>query len=341
MYVPAPTLSLGGGTLVGKTVSNAVVRLDKDAGGESLEPAGSDREGPQGPTEPNNNEPDSPNPKASGDSSGEDRPALKVSEPDEPDGPQPDEPEPAPIVELPEAPPRRTRAASIGASVRVTNMTKAFRHGGRRLEVLHDISFSLEPGEMVAIVGASGVGKSTLLHVLGTLDLPTEGSLEINGEEITRMGPARLAEFRNRHIGFVFQFHHLLPEFTALENVMMPCLINRLSKRTASIAAADILKAVGLGKRLTHKPGELSGGEQQRVALARAMVMRPSLLLADEPTGNLDSHTGADIHNLFVELNRERGSTMLIVTHNAELAGLMPRCLRMVDGGLEDERAPA
>jgi lipoprotein-releasing system ATP-binding protein len=244
----------------------------------------------------------------------------------------------SPVIELADAPPKRS-APSTGARVKVHELSKAFRHGGRRLEVLHDISFSLEPGEMAAIVGASGVGKSTLLHVLGTLDLPTAGSLEINGEEITRMGPTRLAEFRNREIGFVFQFHHLLPEFTALENVMMPCLISRLSRRTAAEAAAEVLTSVGLAKRLTHKPGELSGGEQQRVALARAMVMRPSLLLADEPTGNLDSHTGADIHDLFVELNRSRGSTMLIVTHNPELAALMPRCLRMVDGGLEDERA--
>jgi len=199
--------------------------------------------------------------------------------------------------------------------------------------VLKDVNFHLQAGDMVAIVGASGVGKSTLLQVLGTLDLPTSGSVCIGGEEITEMGPARLAEFRNREIGFVFQFHHLLPEFTALENVMMPVLICRRPRQEATHRATEILGRVGLSHRLTHKPSELSGGEQQRVALARAMVMEPSLLLADEPTGNLDRRTGEEIHDLFIDLNRERGSTLLVVTHNPELAALMPRCLRMLDGG--------
>jgi lipoprotein-releasing system ATP-binding protein len=187
---------------------------------------------------------------------------------------------------------------------------------------------------MAAIVGASGVGKSTLLHVLGTLDLPTSGSLRFNGEELTRMTATRLAEFRNREIGFVFQFHHLLPEFTALENVMMPALIGRIPRASSEERALEILERVGLSHRTTHKPGELSGGEQQRVALARGLVVRPSLLLADEPTGNLDSHTGEEIHKLFTELNEELGMTMLVVTHNPELAARMPRCLRMQDGGL-------
>jgi lipoprotein-releasing system ATP-binding protein len=229
--------------------------------------------------------------------------------------------------------------AKGGTRVEVVDVHKVFEHGGRNLEVLRGITFTLEPGEMAAIVGASGVGKSTLLHILGTLDLPSSGQLKFGGLDVTKLGSSALAEFRNKSIGFVFQFHHLLPEFTALENAMMPCLIRRLDRGEAEARAAGILKRVGLGQRLTHKPGELSGGEQQRVALARAMVMEPAVLLADEPTGNLDSHTGAEIHSLLVELNRERGSTMLIVTHNPDLAALMPRTLRMVDGGLVDERA--
>lgn len=220
-----------------------------------------------------------------------------------------------------------------GARVDVVSMGKTYLHGGARLEVLRDVNLHLDAGEMVAIVGASGVGKSTFLHMLGTLDLPTAGSITINGEEITRMGPARLAAFRNREIGFVFQFHHLLSEFTALENVMMPVLIQRRPKQEAESRARRILGKVGLGQRLTHKPAELSGGEQQRVALARALVMEPSLLLADEPTGNLDRRTGEEIHELLLELNRERGSSLLVVTHNPELAAMMPRRLRMKDGG--------
>jgi len=229
-----------------------------------------------------------------------------------------------------------------GAQVDVVAMGKTYLHGGRKLEVLHHVDLHLDPGEMVAIVGASGVGKSTLLHMLGTLDLPTTGSITINDEEITKMGPARLAAFRNREIGFVFQFHHLLTEFTALENVMMPVLIQRETKGEAERRAKRILGKVGLSERLSHKPAELSGGEQQRVALARALVMEPSLLLADEPTGNLDRRTGEEIHELLLELNRERGSTLLVVTHNPELANMMPRRLRMLDGGalLEQESEP-
>jgi len=228
-----------------------------------------------------------------------------------------------------------------GARIQVTDLHKSFEHGGRSLHILRGITFALEPGDMAAIVGASGVGKSTLLHVLGTLDRPTSGSLRFNGEELTRMTPTRLADFRNRQIGFVFQFHHLLPEFTALENVMMPALIGRMTRAQARERALEILERVGLSHRTTHKPGELSGGEQQRVALARALVVRPKLLLADEPTGNLDSHTGEEIHKLFSELNRELGMTMLVVTHNSDLAASMPRVLRMHDGGLVNDAGAA
>jgi lipoprotein-releasing system ATP-binding protein len=223
-----------------------------------------------------------------------------------------------------------------GARISVRKLCKTFKHAGRTIDVLKDLSFELQKGDMAAVMGASGAGKSTLLHVLGTLDLPTSGTIEFNGEAVTRMGPARLADFRNRSIGFVFQFHHLLPEFTALENVMMPCFISRMDQALAHEKAENILKRVGLEERMTHRPGELSGGEQQRVALARAMVLEPPLLLADEPTGNLDTHTGLEIHELFKELNRERGTTMLIVTHNPKLADMMPSCLRMEDGGLVD-----
>jgi lipoprotein-releasing system ATP-binding protein len=228
--------------------------------------------------------------------------------------------------------------ATGGATLEVTGMSKSFEHGGRVLNILRDVTFKLEAGEMAAVMGASGAGKSTLLHVLGTLDLPSSGSIRFDGEELTAMGPKRLSDFRNRSIGFVFQFHHLLPEFTAVENVMMPCLIQRYSRREARAKAEGILERVGLKERVTHRPGELSGGEQQRVALARAMVLEPPLLLADEPTGNLDSHTGRSIHELFVELNEQRATTMHIVTHNPKLAELMPRCLRMVDGGLVDDQ---
>ncbi len=228
-----------------------------------------------------------------------------------------------------------------GARIEVKKLGKAYIHNGQALPVLWDVDLLLSPGDMVAVVGASGVGKSTFLQILGTLDLPTSGSIRFDGEELTTMGASRLAEFRNKRIGFVFQFHHLLPEFSALENVMMPALIQRMTVVDAQAKARDILGRVGLKHRLTHRPSELSGGEQQRVALARAMVLEPALLLADEPTGNLDRATGEAIHQLFLELNRERGSTLLVVTHNENLARLMPRRMRMVDGGrlIDDDAA--
>jgi len=228
-----------------------------------------------------------------------------------------------------------------GARIEVKKLGKAYVHNGQALPVLWDVDLSLAPGDMVACVGASGVGSSTFLQNHGTLDLLFSGFIRFDNEELTTMSASRLAEFRNRRIGFVFQFHHLLPEFSALENVMMPALIQRMTVAQAQVKARDILGRVGLSHRLTHRPSELSGGEQQRVALARAMVLEPALLLADEPTGNLDRHTGAAIHQLFLDLNRERGSTLVVVTHNPELARLMPRRMRMIDGGrLVDEDHP-
>jgi lipoprotein-releasing system ATP-binding protein len=220
--------------------------------------------------------------------------------------------------------------------VRVVGLGKRFEHGGRQLAVLDDVNLEIEAGDMVSIVGRSGVGKSTLLHVLGTIDLPTEGTIYFNGVDLSRLSAGQLAEFRNRSIGFVFQFHHLLPEFTALENVMMPALIQRVSQSKARERALELLEAVDLGSRLTHRPSELSGGEQQRVALARAVVMRPKLLLADEPTGNLDTKTGDAVLDIFFKINEQFRTAMLVVTHSPELADKMSRSLRMIDGHVEE-----
>ncbi len=231
----------------------------------------------------------------------------------------------------------RPAASAGGARLVVKDLWKVFDHGGRRIEVLRGIDLDLAPGALVSIVGASGVGKSTLLHLLGTLDVPTRGSITFDGAEVTTLAPAALASFRNRTIGFVFQFHHLLPEFTALENVMMPGLIARWSRRESADRAEAMLARVGLAERLLHRPGELSGGEQQRVALARALLLSPRLLLGDEPTGNLDTKTGRAMHDLFFELNHELGMTLLLVTHNNELAGRAYRKLRMVDGQVVEE----
>jgi lipoprotein-releasing system ATP-binding protein len=232
------------------------------------------------------------------------------------------------------SPPRRPAApsASGGAHVVVRGLKKDFVHGGVVIPVLRGLDFQLAPGEIASVVGASGVGKSTLLQVLGTLDAPTAGVMKFDDVDVTSMSASRLAEFRNREIGFVFQFHHLLPEFTALENAMMPGLIMRLSRADCAARAQAMLTRLGLEHRLSHRPGELSGGEQQRVALARALLLHPRLLLADEPTGNLDMKTGREMHELFFELNRELGMTILIVTHNNELAAQTPRRLRMADG---------
>jgi lipoprotein-releasing system ATP-binding protein len=221
--------------------------------------------------------------------------------------------------------------------VTVQNVTKTFEHEGRSLEVLKGIDLEIASGEMLTIVGPSGAGKSTLLHLIGTLDLPTQGQILYGGRDVTRLGSSDLAEFRNRSIGFVFQFHHLLPEFTALENVMMPGLIQ--GGRRLEDRARRLLDEVGLSERLTHRPGELSGGEQQRVALARALLMEPKLVLADEPTGNLDSQTSDSVQSLIFDLNQRHGITFLIVTHSRDFAAMMPRQVSMKDGRIDlDER---
>jgi lipoprotein-releasing system ATP-binding protein len=220
----------------------------------------------------------------------------------------------------------------------VENLKKGFVHEGRAVPILRGIDLSIDEGEMLCIVGPSGAGKSTLLHLLGTLDLPSEGKIYYGGDDVTTYSSAKLAEFRNRSIGFVFQFHHLLPEFTALENVMMPGRIRGERPAELTRRATELLAEVGLSERLTHRPGELSGGEQQRVALARALIMSPRLVLADEPTGNLDTTTGRAMHELLFRLNQTRGTTFLVVTHSRDLADQMPRIVHMLDGRIDSDR---
>ena len=203
------------------------------------------------------------------------------------------------------------------------------------LKVLKGVGLSVEKGEVVSITGASGAGKTTLLQILGTLMRPDEGSLSIDGTDVLKIGGAELAAFRGRNIGFVFQFHHLLPEFTALENVMIPSLIAGSSRKDARRRAEELLTLVGLAERTTHKPSELSGGEQQRVAIARALVNNPAVLFADEPSGNLDSRTKEEIHSLFFRMRDTLGQTIVIVTHDPGLAGMCDRSLRMKDGQFE------
>jgi len=216
--------------------------------------------------------------------------------------------------------------------VEAREVHKSYWLGEKEIHVLRGASFSLGGGEMASLVGPSGVGKSTFLHVIGTLDPPTRGSVLFDDRDAFAMTEEELAAFRNRSIGFVFQFHYLLPEFTALENTSMPGLISRLPREQAEAQAKEMLEIVGLEHRLDHKPGELSGGEQQRLALARALMLKPRLLLADEPTGNLDEATGEGIHQLLVELNQRLGIAAIVVTHNPRLAERMPRRLRLAEG---------
>jgi lipoprotein-releasing system ATP-binding protein len=219
--------------------------------------------------------------------------------------------------------------------VEIDNLSKSYpATAGRRIEILKGIALTLAGGDSLAVVGASGIGKSTLLQILGTLDRPDSGRMFFRGIDVFKLNHDRLAKFRNQSVGFVFQFHHLLAEFTAIENVMMPVLISGEHRDQAHVKAVQILERVGLGHRLEHRVTDLSGGEQQRVALARALILRPTLLLADEPTGNLDKSTGRQIHKLLLELNQEMQMTLVIVTHNPDLAALMARRITIVDGAL-------
>jgi lipoprotein-releasing system ATP-binding protein len=217
----------------------------------------------------------------------------------------------------------------------IRGLSKSYGSGANTLEVLSGIDLDLAIGTTTALVGASGAGKSTLMHLLGALDRPTAGSVSFRGENIFKKNERQLAAFRNRSIGFVFQFHHLLPEFTALENVMMPALIARVPRADAMAMAQSLLKDVGLGQRMTHRPGELSGGEQQRVAIARALALEPELLLADEPTGNLDMKTSDSIHTMLNELQIEKRLTLVVVTHNERLAAAMGTTIHLLDGKIE------
>jgi len=222
--------------------------------------------------------------------------------------------------------------------VQTLGLTKVFGSGPQPIELFRDLDLVIRRGERIAIVGASGAGKTTLLHILGTLERPTHGKVLYEGQDIFLWDDKDLARFRNRRIGFVFQFHNLLPEFNAVENVRMPGLIAGLPQKEVAAEADSLLERLGLADRGHHRIGELSGGEQQRVAVARALLLRPSLFLADEPSGNLDSRTGRNLHELLVSLNEELGVTMVIVTHNMELASMMHRTLRLIDGQLREDR---
>jgi lipoprotein-releasing system ATP-binding protein len=215
---------------------------------------------------------------------------------------------------------------------------KSYTRGASTVEVLRGIDLAINPAETVAIVGASGVGKSTLLNIMGALDHTTGGEVHFNGKLSDTLDESSMAQFRNRSVGFVFQSHHLLPEFSAVENVMLPALIGGTSRDEATAKAEELLGAVGLGHRLSHKPGELSGGEQQRTAIVRALIQNPDVVLADEPTGNLDTVTAEEVFDLLLKMNRERETALVVVTHNETLAGKLSRTIRMVDGTIVEEQ---
>ncbi len=223
---------------------------------------------------------------------------------------------------------------SEAAMLRCEKLVKHFQEGDYKVEVLNGVDLSVAPGERVAIVGSSGSGKSTLLHLLGGLDTPTSGQVYVHGEALSHMSDAVRGAMRNRSIGFVYQFHHLLPEFTAVENVAMPLLIGGAEPAEAEAKAVELLGKVGLSQRLTHRPSKLSGGERQRAAVARALIHRPAVVLADEPTGNLDAHTGEQVYQLMLELNREMGTSLVLVTHDVKMAERAQRVLHLQDGRL-------
>jgi len=220
------------------------------------------------------------------------------------------------------------------AMLRCDRLVKHFQEADYKVEVLNGVDLSVAPGERVAIVGSSGSGKSTLLHLLGGLDTPTSGEVYVNGASLSSMSDSARGLLRNRSLGFVYQFHHLLPEFTAVENVAMPLLIGGMEPEEAEAKAVELLGKVGLAQRLTHRPAKLSGGERQRAAVARALVHRPAVVLADEPTGNLDSHTGEQVYQLMLELNREMGTALVLVTHDMKMAERAQRVLHLQDGRL-------